>query len=168
MSSSFKSNAASSLPKRSSEQQHSKTSSKPATISKPSSTHTAPKPKTTTSTTTSNASSAVPKQAQEPQLQGGGEDAVYVRSLLDEMQGRFDAISKQIISKIDSVGSKVDALDAEITELMREAGVGDVGSEGQEDKLEMGQAAAGNELEEETTMVGKAGASILGQEPISE
>jgi hypothetical protein len=84
------------------------------------------------------------------------------------MQGRFDAISKQIISKIDSVGSKVDALDAEITELMREAGVGDVGSEGQEDKLEMGQAAAGNELEEETTMVGKAGASILGQEPISE
>jgi heat shock factor-binding protein 1 len=185
MSSSFKSSAGS-LPKRSEQQQQSKTS-KPAAITKPSTT-TAPKTKTTTTSTNtaSNSSSAVPKQAQEPQppqqqpqqqpqatqpqsqAQGGEDAAVYVRSLLEEMQGRFDAMSKQIISKIDSVGSNVDALDAEITELMREAGVGNASGEDeqQDEKTELGQAAGGDGLEE-TTTVGKV-AAMLGQEPMTE
>ena len=73
-------------------------------------------------------------------------------------------MSKQIVSEIESVGSKVDALDSEITELMREAGVGDATKE--EQQQEMGQTAAGNELEE-TTTVAKA-AAMVGQERMSE
>ncbi|EKU22291.1 hsbp1-like protein [Nannochloropsis gaditana CCMP526] len=48
--------------------------------------------------------------------------ARYVRSLLDDMQSRFENMSQQILSKIDTFGSKVDALEAEISELMNEAG----------------------------------------------
>ena len=40
------------------------------------------------------------------------------------MQQRFETMSQNIIEKIDSVGSKVDALDDEITSLMQEAGLG--------------------------------------------
>lgn len=47
----------------------------------------------------------------------------FVRSLLDQMQQRFETMSQNIIEKIDSVGSKVDALDDEITSLMKEAGL---------------------------------------------
>lgn len=161
-----------------------KTDAMAATTKAP--TTTAPKPKTLTSTA-SNPSFGVQKHVQEPQplpqqqqqqspqaqqpkqghAQGGEDVAGFVRSLLDEMKGRFEAMHKQMVSKIDSVGSKVDALDAEITELMREAGVGDVRSEQEEDRLEMGQAGAGNEPEE-TTTVGKAPAGMLGHEAMSE
>ncbi|GAB5030233.1 heat shock factor-binding protein 1-like [Nannochloropsis oceanica] len=140
----------------------------------------------TSTSTASNRSFGVQKRAQESQPlpeqqqqqspqapqpkqghpQGGEDVSGFVRSLLDEMQGRFEAMHKQMVSKIDSVGSKVDALDAEITELMREAGVCDVKSEQEQDSWQMGQAGAG--YEPEPMKVGKAPAGMLGHETTSE
>lgn len=47
---------------------------------------------------------------------------LQVQNLLQQMQGRFQAMSDAIISRIDEMGARVDDLEKSITELMHNAG----------------------------------------------
>eukprot|EP00938_MAST-03A_sp_MAST-3A-sp1_P004630 g4630.t1 len=57
---------------------------------------------------------------------GNAEDlTVFVQSLLEQMQGRFQEMSDSIIGRIDEMGSRIDDLENSISDLMQEAGVED-------------------------------------------
>ncbi|KAI4378926.1 hypothetical protein MLD38_016343 [Melastoma candidum] len=48
---------------------------------------------------------------------------VFVQTLLQQMQSRFQAMSESIISKIDDMGSKIDELEQNVNELRAEMGI---------------------------------------------
>ncbi|CEM21092.1 unnamed protein product [Vitrella brassicaformis CCMP3155] len=47
----------------------------------------------------------------------------FVKSLLKEMEQRFQTMSDSIINRIDDMGSRIDDLEKSISELMEQAGV---------------------------------------------
>ncbi|EED90281.1 predicted protein [Thalassiosira pseudonana CCMP1335] len=48
---------------------------------------------------------------------------VFVKELMDNMQTRFSRLSDTILGRIDDMGSKIDDLEKNISELMEQAGV---------------------------------------------
>ena len=48
---------------------------------------------------------------------------VFVKTLLEQMQERFETMSDQIVGRIDEMGSRIDDLEKSIAELMEQAGV---------------------------------------------
>jgi heat shock factor-binding protein 1 len=48
---------------------------------------------------------------------------VFVQTLLQQMQARFQTMSDNIISRIDEMGSRIDELEKSIAELMTQAGI---------------------------------------------
>ncbi|XP_066279003.1 heat shock factor-binding protein 1-like [Branchiostoma lanceolatum] len=51
----------------------------------------------------------------------------FVKALLQQMQDKFQAVSDQIISRIDDMGGvRIDMLEKNIADLMRQAGVEEV------------------------------------------
>ncbi|XP_076750778.1 heat shock factor-binding protein 1 isoform X1 [Xylocopa sonorina] len=46
-----------------------------------------------------------------------------VQTLLQNMQGKFQTMSDQILGKIDEMGNRIDDLEKNITDLMTQAGV---------------------------------------------
>jgi len=51
----------------------------------------------------------------------------YVQTLLQDMQLRFATMSTTIISRIDEMGARIDALENSIGELMAQAGIEEEG-----------------------------------------
>eukprot|EP00607_Mallomonas_marina_P006352 CAMPEP_0182426804 /NCGR_PEP_ID=MMETSP1167-20130531/13322_1 /TAXON_ID=2988 /ORGANISM="Mallomonas Sp, Strain CCMP3275" /LENGTH=78 /DNA_ID=CAMNT_0024608497 /DNA_START=56 /DNA_END=292 /DNA_ORIENTATION=- len=58
---------------------------------------------------------AIPENAQDL--------TVFVQNLLEQMQQRFNQMSTAIIGRIDEMGSRIDDLEASISELMEQAGI---------------------------------------------
>lgn len=48
---------------------------------------------------------------------------IFVKTLLEQMQERFETMSDQIVGRIDEMGSRIDDLEKSIAELMEQAGV---------------------------------------------
>ena len=55
--------------------------------------------------------------------QGTQELTVFVQTLLQQMQTRFQEMSEAIIGRIDDMGTRIDDLEKSIAELMQQAGV---------------------------------------------
>lgn len=55
--------------------------------------------------------------------QGTQELTVFVQTLLQQMQTRFQEMSEAIIGRIDDMGTRIDDLEKSIGELMQQAGV---------------------------------------------
>jgi len=49
--------------------------------------------------------------------------AVFVQSLLQNVQDKFQTMSDQILSRIDEMGNRIDDLEHNLNELMNQAGV---------------------------------------------
>ena len=48
---------------------------------------------------------------------------VFVQQVLKEMQGKFQSMSDNIVTRIDDMGSRIDDLEKNISELLAQAGV---------------------------------------------
>lgn len=53
---------------------------------------------------------------------GTEELTAFVQNLLQQMQGRFEEMSGNIITRIDEMGSRIDSLEKSIGDLMQQAG----------------------------------------------
>jgi heat shock factor-binding protein 1 len=66
-------------------------------------------------------------QSDNPSSSSGGENSqdltLFVQNLLQQMQGRFQTMSNQIIGRIDEMGNRIDDLEKSIGELMAQAGI---------------------------------------------
>ncbi|KAI9187906.1 Heat shock factor-binding protein 1 [Blastocladiella emersonii ATCC 22665] len=68
--------------------------------------------------------------------------AVYVDTLLKQLQAKFDDMSMQILTKIDTMGSRLDDLEKSIAELMEHAAAADGASAGANGEADGGESAA--------------------------
>jgi len=50
---------------------------------------------------------------------------VFVQTLLQQMQSRFEQMSESIIGRIDEMGNRIDELEKSIADLMSQAGIED-------------------------------------------
>ncbi|XP_078488744.1 heat shock factor-binding protein 1-like [Ciona intestinalis] len=48
---------------------------------------------------------------------------VFVQEVLNEMQGKFQNMSENIVQRIDDMGGRIDDLEKNIAELLAQAGV---------------------------------------------
>jgi len=68
-------------------------------------------------------------QAQEPTINAGNEPkdpqdvALFVQTLLQQVQDKFQTMSDQILNRIDEMGGRIDELEHNLNELMQQAGV---------------------------------------------
>jgi len=66
-----------------------------------------------------------------PQQQEGGDPnapqdlTIFVQTLLQQMQSKFEQMSDSIIGRIDEMGNRIDELEKSIADLMTQAGVED-------------------------------------------
>ncbi|CAL1536526.1 unnamed protein product [Lymnaea stagnalis] len=51
----------------------------------------------------------------------------FVQTLMNNMQDKFQAMSEQILGRIDDMGTRIDDLEKNIADLMTQAGVSDGG-----------------------------------------
>eukprot|EP01080_Neovahlkampfia_damariscottae_P003778 gene3778-6666_t len=59
--------------------------------------------------------------------QNSQELTLFVHNLLDQMQGRFQDMSDNIIKRIDEMGNRIDDLEKNIQEIMTQAGIEEEG-----------------------------------------
>ncbi|XP_020274897.1 heat shock factor-binding protein 1-like [Asparagus officinalis] len=89
----------------------------------------------------SNPSSGVPKGPQESEdLQSTADMTAFVQNLLLQMQSRFQAMSENIVSKIDEMGSRIDELEQSINDLKSEMGADTTPAKAKPDETNTGSA----------------------------
>lgn len=63
------------------------------------------------------------QQQQQQQQIDSQETALFVKNLLEQMQSKFNTMGESIIGRIDEMGSRIDDLEKNISDLMDQAGM---------------------------------------------
>lgn len=64
------------------------------------------------------------KESSDPNAPQNAQDlTVFVSTLLQQMQSKFEQMSDSIIGRIDEMGSRIDDLEKSIADLMTQAGI---------------------------------------------